>query len=91
MLSNMPSDMGLALRARTDRLQHFDFVTLSYEVRSVKPEAPIYEHCLGGMGTDPARTVFFDDRIANVHGAEMLGIQAVEFLNRDKVLAVFRG
>ena len=50
----------------------------------------IYEHCLEGIGTDPARTVFFDDRIANVHGAEMLGIQAVEFLNRDQVLAQFR-
>jgi putative hydrolase of the HAD superfamily len=91
MLSNMPSDMGEALKGRTDRIQYFDFVTLSYEVRSVKPEAPIYEHCLEGIGTDPARTVFFDDRIANVHGAEMLGIQAVEFLNRDRVLALFRG
>ena len=91
MLSNMPPDMGEALKARTKRLQNFDFVTLSYEVRSAKPEAPIYEHCLEGIGTAPARTVFFDDRIANVHGAEMLGIQAVEFLNRDEVLGRFRG
>jgi putative hydrolase of the HAD superfamily len=89
MLSNMPSDMGLALR-HTDRLERFDHVTLSYELRSVKPDAPIYEHCLEGLGTEAARTVFFDDRIANVHGAEMLGIQAVEFLDRDKVLALFR-
>jgi putative hydrolase of the HAD superfamily len=91
MLSNMPSDLGLALKARTDRMQLFDQITLSYEIRSIKPEAAIYEHCLGGIGTDPARTVFFDDRIANVQGAEMLGIQAVEFLNRDTVLALFRG
>jgi putative hydrolase of the HAD superfamily len=72
-------------------MRRFDFVTLSYEVHSAKPEAAIYEHCLEGIGTDPARTVFFDDRIANVHGAEMLGIQGVEFLNRDEVLARFRG
>jgi HAD superfamily hydrolase (TIGR01509 family) len=91
MLSNMPIDMGLALKSGTDRMQRFDQVTLSYEVRSVKPEAPIYEHCLEGLGTEAARTVFFDDRIANVQGAEMLGIQAVEFLNRDKVLGLFRG
>ncbi len=91
MLSNMPSDMGEALKARTDRLQRFDQVTLSYELRSVKPDAPIYEHCLAGLGTEAAQTVFFDDRIANVHGAEMLGMQAVEFLDRDKVLARFRG
>jgi putative hydrolase of the HAD superfamily len=90
ILSNMPYDLGEAIKARTDRMKRFDFVTLSYEVRSVKPESAIYEHCLEGIGTDPARTVFFDDRIANVHGAEMLGIQAVEFLKRDDVLARFR-
>jgi len=91
ILSNMPSDLGETIKARTDRMKRFDFVTLSYEVRSVKPESTIYEHCLEGIGTDPARTVFFDDRIANVHGAEMLGIQAVEFLNRDEILTRFRG
>jgi putative hydrolase of the HAD superfamily len=90
ILSNMPSDLGETIKARTDRMKRFDFVTLSYEVHSVKPEPAIYEHCLEGIGTDPARTVFFDDRIANVHGAEMLGLQAVEFLNRDEVLARYR-
>jgi HAD superfamily hydrolase (TIGR01509 family) len=86
----MPADLGETIKARTDRMKRFDAVTLSYEVRSVKPESAIYEHCLEAIGTDPARSVFFDDRIANVHGAEMLGIQAVEFLNRDQVLAQFR-
>jgi len=86
MLSNMPSDLGLALKAQTDRLSKFDQVTLSYEVHSVKPEPAIYEHCLEGLGTAPNRTIFFDDRIANVQGAEMLGIRAIEFLNRDDVL-----
>jgi putative hydrolase of the HAD superfamily len=90
MLSNMPSDLGETIKARTDRMKRFDFVTLSYEVRSVKPEPTIYEHCLEGIGTAPGRTVFFDDRIGNVHGAEMLGIQAVEFLDRDQILADFR-
>ena len=90
ILSNMPYDLGEAIKARTDRMQRFDFVTLSYEVNSVKPESAIYEHCIEGIGTDPARTVFFDDRIANVHGAEMLGINAVEFLVRDDVLARFQ-
>ena len=90
ILSNMPSDLGETIKARTDRMRCFDFVTLSYEVKSVKPESLIYEHCLEGIGTDPARTVFFDDKIANIHGAEMLGIQAVQFLNRDEVLGQFR-
>lgn len=90
MLSNMPRDLGEALQSKTDRLHVFDHVTLSYEVRSVKPEAAIYEHCLAGIGTAPERTIFFDDRIANVQGAEQLGIRAIEFLNRDDVLPRFR-
>jgi len=90
MLSNMPRDLGEALASQTDRLRVFDHVTVSYEIHSVKPEPPIYEHCLAGIGTAPERTIFFDDRIANVHGAESLGIRAIEFLNRDDVLRRMR-
>ena len=86
MLSNMPHELGLALKAKTDRLRIFHHVTLSYELRSVKPEPAIYEECLEGIGTAPDRTIFFDDKIVNVQGAEMLGLHAIEFLNRDDVL-----
>lgn len=86
MLSNMPRELGQALKSRTDRLSHFDFVTLSYEVHSVKPEPAIYEHCLEGLGLAPAQTIFFDDRIANIQGAELLGMRAIQFTDRDDVL-----
>jgi putative hydrolase of the HAD superfamily len=91
MLSNMPRDLGEALASQTDRLNVFDHVTVSYDIRSAKPEPAIYEHCLAGIGTAPERTIFLDDRIANVRGAESLGIQAIEFLNRDDVLSRLRG
>jgi putative hydrolase of the HAD superfamily len=90
ILSNMPRELGEALKSRTDRLQIFDRVTLSYEVRSIKPEPAIYEHCLEGLGTEPKQTLFLDDRIANIQGAEMLGIDAIEFLDRDDVLLRIR-
>jgi len=90
MLSNMPRDLGEALASQTDRLRVFDHVTVSYEIHSVKPEPAIYEHCLAGIRTAPERTIFFDDRIANVQGAEALGIHAIEFLNRDDVLRRMR-
>jgi putative hydrolase of the HAD superfamily len=91
MLSNMPADLGMALKARTERLAVFHHVTLSYAIKSVKPEAAIYEECLAGLGTDRKKTVFFDDKIVNVRGAEMLGLDAIEFLDRDKVLKQLRG
>jgi putative hydrolase of the HAD superfamily len=90
MLSNMPRDLGDALR-KTDRLRQFNQVTLSYELGSAKPEPAIYEHCLAGLGTAPHQTLFLDDRIENVHAAEMLGIHAIQFSDRDKVLAKLRG
>jgi putative hydrolase of the HAD superfamily len=86
VLSNMPKDLGRAIRERTNRFEAFDHVTLSFEVRSAKPEPEIYEECVGGLGTARARTLFFDDRLANVQGAEMLGMRAIEFNDRDSVL-----
>jgi putative hydrolase of the HAD superfamily len=91
MLSNMPADLGLALRSQTDRLSAFDQVTLSFDVGAVKPDAVIYEQCLEGLGTAADRTLFLDDRIANVQGAELLGMRAIQFLNRDDVLLKVRG
>jgi putative hydrolase of the HAD superfamily len=90
MLSNMPLDLGEALKAQTDRLDVFDQLTLSYEVRAVKPEPAIYDHCLEGLASAPARTLFFDDRIENVQGAELLGIRSIQFVNRDDVLLQVR-
>jgi len=90
MLSNMPLDLGEALKARTDKLRDFDHVTLSYKVRSAKPEPAIYEHCLEGIGTAPEDTLFLDDRAANIQGAELLGIRAVQFTSRDEVLLRLR-
>lgn len=86
MLSNMPRELGEVLKTRTDKLSLFDQVTLSYEVHAAKPEPAVYEHCLEGMGTTPEQTLFLDDRIANVQGAELLGIRAIQFLDRDDVL-----
>jgi putative hydrolase of the HAD superfamily len=90
ILSNMPRELGEALRAQTDRLSRVDHVTLSYELNSVKPEPAIYEHALEGVGTEPGRTLFLDDRITNVQGAELLGIQALQFTSRDEVLLRLR-
>ncbi len=90
MLSNMPQPLGDALKLETERLNRFDQVTLSYEVRSVKPDPVIYEHCLEALGTAPEQTLFLDDRIENIQAAEALGIRAIQFLNRDDVLLKLR-
>lgn len=86
MLSNMPRDLGEALKTRTNKLASFDHVTLSYEVRSIKPDAPAFEHCLAGLDMPADQLLFLDDRIENIHGAEALGIRGIQFTDRDDVL-----
>ncbi len=86
ILSNMPRELGEALASRTQRLGAFDQVTLSYQVHAAKPDPAIYEHCLEGLGAKAVSTLFLDDRIENVQGAELLGIRAIQFLDRDEVL-----
>lgn len=86
VLSNMPRELGEVLKAKTKGFAPFAHLTLSYEVQSVKPEPEIYEHCLAGMGLPPEETLFLDDRIENIRGAERLGIQGVQFTSREEVL-----
>jgi putative hydrolase of the HAD superfamily len=86
MLSNMPHDLGHALRSRTSRLAAFDHVTLSYELGVAKPDAAAYVHCLKALGARPEHTVFFDDRLPNVEAASRLGLHGVHFTSRDQVL-----
>ncbi|MBV9761977.1 MAG: HAD family phosphatase [Acidobacteriaceae bacterium] len=86
MLSNMPRDLGEALKTRTNRLADFDHVTLSYEVRAAKPEPAAYENCLEGLGTPADQVLFLDDRIENLQGAELLGIRGIQFIDRDQIL-----
>jgi len=90
LISNMPRDLGEALKSRTQKLSNFDQLTLSYEIHAVKPEPAVYEHCLDGLNTPPEQTLFVDDRIENVQGAELLGIRAIQFTSRDDVLLRLR-
>ncbi|MGI9073727.1 MAG: HAD family hydrolase [Bryobacteraceae bacterium] len=90
LISNMPRDLGEALKSHTQKLSNFDQVTLSYEIHAVKPEPAVYEHCLEGLNTPPEQTLLLDDRIENVQGAELLGIRAIQFTSRDDVMLRLR-
>ena len=86
ILSNMPRELGEALKTRTRGFKPFAHLTLSYEIHSVKPEPAIYEHCLNGIGVDPQEALFLDDRIENVRAARQLGIHAIQFTSPAEML-----
>jgi len=83
VLSNMPQCLGAYLRKHTTLFDEFDVVTLSYEVRSAKPEPHIYESCLQGLGVQASDALFLDDKEPNVIGAHALGIQSLVYTNRS--------
>ena len=94
VLSNMHADMADYARRNFRWLVGLNCVTLSAEVRSIKPQPEIYEHCLRGLKTSPGDTLFIDDREVNVKAAEAMGIHGIQFkslpqLRRDLEAAGF--
>ena len=79
VLSNMPMDLRNYLLGPESWLPEFDHLTFSCDVRSSKPDAGIYRHCLNGLGVTAAEAVFIDDREPNVIAARDLGMRAVVY------------
>jgi putative hydrolase of the HAD superfamily len=78
LLSNMHADLVKHVRT-FDWLQRFTVTTFSAEVGLVKPEAAIYEETVRNLRTAAAKTLFVDDREANIQAARALGIRAIQF------------
>lgn len=57
----------------------FDEVVLSYEVRSMKPDLPIYQEAIRRVGLAAEEIFFVDDRLDNVAGARQAGLDAVQY------------
>lgn len=83
MLSNLPRVLGEALRKENYRgkafVDHFDHVTMSWELKSVKPQPAIYHHSFNGVGVAPSEALFIDDKQPNVDGAMETGMRAEIF------------
>lgn len=55
----------------------FERVFYSYEVKLMKPSPEIYQYVLTEAGLNAEETAFFDDNMANIQAAMVLGIQGV--------------
>ena len=79
VLSNLPRDLGEHLRNGMRLTESFDHHSFSYELRSAKPDAPIYRHAVGGLAVEPREALFLDDKIENIEGARAAGLHAIHF------------
>ena len=67
-----------------------DGQVFSYQVKSVKPEALIYQTLLDTHGLAPEECLFFDDAPRNVEGAKRVGINAHLFTTQEDAEAALR-
>lgn len=85
VLSNMHADMAEFARQNFKWLSGVTCVTLSAEVRLIKPTREIYEHTLKGLKVAPHEALFIDDREVNAKGARELGLHAIVFKSIEQL------
>ena len=79
VLSNMPTDLRLAVTSPSSWLPEFDHMTFSCDIGVCKPERAIYEHCLQGLGVAASDALFLDDRAENIEASRQAGIHSLLF------------
>jgi putative hydrolase of the HAD superfamily len=65
----------------------FDAVTLSYQVKAMKPAEEIYRDSLKKIGLPPEECVFIDDLEENVAGARRLGIRGIRYTGHERLVS----
>lgn len=68
----------------------FDAVTLSFEVKALKPADTIYHDMLDKLGVPPQACVYIDDIPENVEAARHLGMHALQYTGYDRLVADLR-
>lgn len=70
---------------RFEFFKAFDGVVVSGQEKMRKPSAEFYKILIDRYHLDPAKTVFIDDSLRNVKGAEAVGISGIHFHNPSQL------
>ena len=84
-LSNMPIPYARALERDNAFMTWFDGGVFSGDVQYIKPEPAIYQLLQTRHALEPARTVFIDDLLGNVHAAKERGWHGIHFQSAQQV------
>jgi glucose-1-phosphatase len=68
-------------------LQHFEKIFSSHEMGTRKPEEQAYQIVLDYLQLSPAETIFLDDTVPNVTGADKLGIKGIVVTSSTQMIA----
>ncbi|MGI4827844.1 MAG: HAD family hydrolase [Janthinobacterium lividum] len=90
ILSNLGDAMEVGVLMRCPWLAAFQHHTFSHRLGIAKPDLAIYRHAAEGLGVDPARVLFIDDREDNIEGARKAGMQAIRYTDQLQFEAAMR-
>lgn len=91
LLTNWAADTFVEARQRFPFLEKPRGVTVSGEIRAIKPDRAIYDHHVQAFGIEPSAALFIDDSQKNVDGAKAAGWQAVLFTGVEPLEADLGG
>lgn len=66
-------------------LEYMDGVVFSYRCKMIKPGSDIYHYICSEYGLEMAESIFIDDTLANVQGAEACGIHGLQFTTFEEI------
>jgi FMN phosphatase YigB (HAD superfamily) len=72
-------EMVLHVRRSFQWLDRVNCTIFSAEVRLIKPDPAIYQHCLHCLSVAPSDCLFIDDREINIAAARVMGVHAIQF------------
>jgi 2-haloacid dehalogenase len=87
MLTNFASDTFREAQEKFPFLKRPRGVTVSGDVRVIKPDRRIYDHHAAAFGLEPGATVFIVDSQKNVDGAIAAGWHGIHFTNANALEA----
>lgn len=87
ILSNMGDNVLENMQREFDWLPRFDVLVWSFQLRMAKPDPAIFHYTLDKLGTEPAETLFIDDKQVNVDAARALGILALRYTSIQQLRA----
>jgi putative hydrolase of the HAD superfamily len=87
LLSNAWDDMRPMLTDPWNIEGIFDHIFISSELKTYKPEPEIFQIVIDTLNKDPGKMVFVDDFPENIVAARQAGFNAIQFKDREQVLA----
>ena len=85
-LTNWSAETFPVALKRFDFLHWFEGIIVSGTEKTRKPFPEIFQITLDRFNIAPSETLFIDDNLRNIRGAEALGINGIHFLTPEKLI-----